>query len=400
MKARMMLATSGLLACLLLVPAACDKPNPDDGVSILEAVNISNTTDRSEDPSCAVDSRGMVHVVWNERTGVGYENLCYAYRPRDGTWSAPLPLTDKHIGARNPALAVGPNDRLHLVWQDAGSGDWHILYSWYDQGGAWAIPETISPPGHIHPELAIDSAGRVHVCWRCGQIYWAVRDTNGTWSSHQVVGSGLDYRIAADPAGNVHLAYNGDYPGIDTGVVWYLNKPQGGAWSAPARISIFGWAGLTVGLAVDRAGNAHVAWMPLLGAEQRGGMYRMRAAGGQWGEQTFLFDDTLTAFPRQGCIAVGPSDGLYMPGGASQPDGGKRCVFYITKPASGGWSDTLIAGVVQRGADGYGMGFDAMVCDEQGRLHIVGTGEGPSPDPQQDNEEVYYLELDTRRRLR
>jgi hypothetical protein len=379
----MAFVTGSLLACLLLVSGTCDKPG--DEVNILEPVNISNTANRSEDPSCAVDSRGTVHVVWNEQTAVGYENLCYAYRPYDGTWSTPESLTNTHGGtefSRLASLAVGPGDRLHLAWQGGAGGLWRILYMWRDPGGSWSVPETIPGQNDVHPKLAVKADGTACVSWEFNGynclLRYAERSPDGTWSTPVALTASHftdQQQIAVDPAGNVHLVYCWESPDYGRSVIHHKMKPTGGDWSQPTTVSndtaVLHSHPSQPWLAADRAGNLHVTWQIDIRPFVK---HRLRLADGTW------------LAPVMACSLRG--GGGFDPEGVLDPSGQffipgrdtfiidsagvvERLVFAVA-PSGGDPQDTIQGDWVRHLAD-----VKAIACDSTGQIHLLWTRDPP-----------------------
>jgi hypothetical protein len=111
----------------------------------------------------ALDSSNVPHVVW-----VKGSSLLYANRA-GGSWSAPVTIT---TGAPvHPMLAFDAGGVLHLTWlEDNGSGA-SLRYA-VRNGGAWSAPELV-PTGAIlsnanadqGPSIATDSAGHPYVLY-------------------------------------------------------------------------------------------------------------------------------------------------------------------------------------------------------------------------------------------
>jgi len=43
-------------------------------------------------------------------------------------WTTPVNLSDNLSASENPGLFVGPDDTVHIVWQDNGDGDFDVFY--------------------------------------------------------------------------------------------------------------------------------------------------------------------------------------------------------------------------------------------------------------------------------
>lgn len=370
---------------LCLTAGVCVKPNEgEEEVPILESVNISNSPDYpSEEPSCAVDSRGTVHVVWTEETPPLDEKIYYACLPADGIWSAPIDLTPEHGANRFPALAVGPGDRLHLVWQCLIGGWWRILYMSRDPDGSWSVPETLPGSGrddNVVPLLAVKSDGTVCVVWEFNGYYsllrYAERSPEGRWSTPVVLSTtpfAMYSQIAVDPADNVHLVYRWLSPDYGRSVIYYIMKSADGNWSQPMVISndtvllnnhpSFPW------LAVDRKGNLHVLWKndirPFL-------KHRLRRADGTWSEPVQLCTLRWGGYVSSGVI--GPADEFYIPGCDTFVKDSTGVfhhgLFFAVAPPGGDPNDTIRVGVVRK----YVPSRKAIACDSTGKIHLVWSG--------------------------
>ena len=93
---------------------SCCKKHPEE--NYLEPVNISNNSGRSENPSIAVDSKGTLHLVWNDDSP-GNEEIFYAMKPEGDSWSEPVQVTYNMGASRFPCIVIDKNDKIHLVWQ-------------------------------------------------------------------------------------------------------------------------------------------------------------------------------------------------------------------------------------------------------------------------------------------
>jgi len=383
-----------VLSLPLLVGSLCKKP-PDE--VILEPVNVSNDSGRSEQPACAVDSRGTVHLVWTNEIG-GNEGIVYAYKPTNGEWSVPVNISSNNQGSRFPSIAVGPDDKLHLAWQDASPYGhpgpvWRIFYSERAVGGDWTTPETIAGErDYVVPKLAVDGDGSVHMVWLYGGWYEGIRyrcrTSAGVWLPDETVvpyPAVLDHpAIAVDGSRSVHLTVG---EAIDTAYntdILYFTKPKSGAWSAPLDISsprngLHGWVG------ADGLGNVHCVWMDWTPPSYATwAVYRMRRPGGTWTETVRPCTLNCTALHSVG--AIGPGNELMLPGSDTVRNHELRfsghLLFVIKRPDSA-FGDTTLVGMVNPLGS-----YKALAWGQNGDVHVIMEQQGEGS---VDNTDIYWL---------
>lgn len=188
----------------------------------------------------AIDSslgkRGRIYVTWLEAAvppGLGgfpaAPNPILLAHSDDGgrTFSRPVRVSDPaRTRAVAPAIAVGPDHAVHVVYYDLGAdardyqglegptyeGRWSLAYSTSHDGGAsflsgGAIDDSIVPPGRVMliytmapASLAVDGHGDLYVAWH--------DDRNGDWdvflrrSSDGGHSFGPRHRLSDDPLRN------------------------------------------------------------------------------------------------------------------------------------------------------------------------------------------------------
>ena len=133
--------------------------------------NVSNNPGYSGTPQLAIDEIGAVHLVWNDLDQNGWRVILYARRSSDGTWSSPQNISSTPGPSESPRLAVDGGGTVHLVWQDSIPGNDEIFYAKRSSDGTWSSPQNISNnPGSnsLAPglQLAVDGGGVVHVVWQ------------------------------------------------------------------------------------------------------------------------------------------------------------------------------------------------------------------------------------------
>jgi hypothetical protein len=90
------------------------------------------------------------------------------YARRDSGWSAPRRIAAAPHGVNCQSLAVGPDDRVHVVYTgDIGNGNLHVFYL-HSDGDSWTTPIDISsgaPASTYSPSIAVDSSNILYAVW-------------------------------------------------------------------------------------------------------------------------------------------------------------------------------------------------------------------------------------------
>jgi hypothetical protein len=232
-----------------------------------------------------VDGRDRIHVVWAKREDNAEVGLAYA-RSVDGgeTWSEPMEIVQQESG--QVMLASDGKDGLYVIWVHVRGKEvdaWPVYFSYsQDAGQTWSEPLDLaeSPPDNYEwPNVAVDGQGTVHLVFYrsfigsfCHRIF---TPQNGTWSDLQVVKTGLVMEY-----GHPGLAIDSDgrphmvvpTSGMDCGV--FHTSWDGQAWSPMARVSTntVGQASHMGRLAIGQGNQLHVVWFDFLEG----------SAGGLW----------------------------------------------------------------------------------------------------------------------
>ncbi|MDR7589096.1 MAG: hypothetical protein QN210_03910 [Armatimonadota bacterium] len=191
---------------------------------------------------------GGLHVAWTEFTG-SLGRVHYRRRAA-GAWTPPAAVSPSGAYAGYPSLDVDSTGRVHLAWygirQSAGGrpvahgGIYEIFYTQL-RGGAWTVPEVLSPgvPDSLNPALAVDAAGRVHVVWfqsdgRAYQVVYRMRAQDGAWTppGYLTDGEAPSTRpaLAVDGAGTVHVVWE------HRDGIWYRSG-RSGRWDRVVQIA-------------------------------------------------------------------------------------------------------------------------------------------------------------------
>jgi hypothetical protein len=230
----------------------------------------------SDIPDIAVDDNDTIHVVWADWTqgmwGTDAEIMYVNYTSSKG-WSNATVLSDGYMGAywnsgvsTLPAIGVGENGTVHVVWVDGTDGPWgtetEIMYSIFTPNHGWSNATVISDNtidwnkgACSAPAICADKdSGRVHVVWENrvvgsgtdSEIWYIYSNTNnGDWTTPIIISddgsnwnTGLSRfpAIGVDALGGVHVVWQDQTSGIwgSQGVIMYYKVGSASSNSIPA----------------------------------------------------------------------------------------------------------------------------------------------------------------------
>lgn len=220
-----------------------------------------------------VDSNGIVHVVWSDFRNGNHD--VYYSKSTDGgkTFSKNVKVNDD-TSARHqwkPSVAVDSKGIIHIVWEDIfvglGGQPSSIFYSRSEDGGGSFIRDILVSEG-TQPSMTVDSEGRVHVVFIYGDVLHAVSDKSGSaFSTPAKVNDVHDFvygpSIAIDSFDNLHIAWE-QSDGWHYNEILYAKSTDGGkSFSSSVKVNDGGPLDLGVHgpeVAVDSYGNPHVIW--------------------------------------------------------------------------------------------------------------------------------------------
>ena len=253
----------------------------------------TESTSNSFDPTIAVDSTGNLHVGWGDETNYGGSgadtDIFYKrWNVTSSTWTTTeVVSTESTNFSWFPTIAVDGPGNVHIAWGDDtnywGSGtDSDIFYKrWNTIGSMWTTTEVVSTEStnfSWSPTIAVKGFWNVHVAWMDNSTYsdiiipgsdydifykqWDV--DRSIWTTTEVVSSesalnSKDPTIAVDDAGNAHIAWmdNTDYD------IFYRRWNEiNSRWDTIEVVSTESTlSSKDPTIAVDGFGNVHVAWM-------------------------------------------------------------------------------------------------------------------------------------------
>lgn len=184
-------------------------------------------------PRAVVDAGGTVHLAY-VGGGTHRANLFHVTRESGAAgWSEPRQVNSRELSVSGVGpvdgaqLALGPDNRLHVVWLQAEPARFFYTRSLED-GSGFESQRDLST-GHegsveAGPAVAVDGGGHVFVFWHAGaledarrSVYLTVsRDGGTTFGPARRVSPATEGACAccglaamADPEGAVHVSYRG-----------------------------------------------------------------------------------------------------------------------------------------------------------------------------------------------
>lgn len=239
-------------------------------------------------PALAVDPAGKFYALWSQSpTGGQANSLLYATVYEGSRWGrtvAVLRSPERSGGipstAIQPALAIDPQAKIHLVWSNGTNGE--VLYSWtyardFASPAGWAEPIGLPALTGLSswPDIVADPRGQqLYVIYaipyneRRGIYLTRSNDGGSTWLTPTLVFDGVSVpsvdkpRLAFDAAANVlHAVWlRPNLPGaLGPQAIYYARSVDGGqTWSEPFQVveGAVDWPRV----AVPGAGQVYLAW--------------------------------------------------------------------------------------------------------------------------------------------
>lgn len=214
----------------------------------------------------AVDTDGVIHVVWQDAIGVVSEQGCddcanvWYRRSADGgrRWSTPANLSNGPNGAAKLQIVLDPRNNLYVVWSE-GSDPFQgkdqpigvaLVYSG-DHGQSWGAPQRFTLPDDAPQQAALAVSGQdqlvlVFRATATDAVLFSRSDDHGqSWTPPQPL-PGLiarrwdetpwdTYSFVADSAGNLHLLAAGrvDVTQVVPALYHVTWRADGQSWTTP-----------------------------------------------------------------------------------------------------------------------------------------------------------------------
>jgi hypothetical protein len=304
---------------LIAAAAACTMPAPARAAGTVTwkvPITVSLAAESPEEPAAAIDANGDVAVVWEDRTSGFRTKIELSRKLAGGSFSAPVTITEAPGENISPAVALGPEGQVVVVWTTQADIEYRLRELVMASTGSitegqFSTPEAISGyepgNGYMRPGVAITYSGEAFAVWRGldERIHYAQRPRGGvhfappgTLSNPGSPAEGLT--LTFSPGGTA-LAIWGDRGHLLAAV----RKP-GAEWGAAETIETVGCFDLHA--AINDAGAAAIDWGRTKechsGAEPTWLEAAYRPAGGHFGAAVEAAE--MAGWSRAGSVAVSP----------------------------------------------------------------------------------------------
>ncbi len=183
---------------------------------------VNSGLDNNDRPVTVRDSSGNIWAVWHAGPA-GSRNI-YVAKLAAGAdaFGTSVQIRSNSSDQTNPAVALGTDDKLYVVWQDNREGDWDIYGSTSTGGTTWSVEQRLVDSddnyNQTNPALAVDSQSpnRAHVVWQEGgagdrNIYIATSSNNFVTNTVTPITSNpsdqTDPAIAVDSSYTVYVLW-------------------------------------------------------------------------------------------------------------------------------------------------------------------------------------------------
>lgn len=388
---------------------------------------IAISTSVSDQPDISVDEVGNIVVAWQGFDGNNYV-IQSASKPVNGTWSAPVTLSDAGQDAQRPILAHDASGNFVAVWSRYDGQSSIIQSANLPINGSWSSPVNLSSTnGNADSAtIALDTLGGIDnavAVWHRFNgtnfvIQGATMPAGGNWTSAvNISASGRDAlvpQVDIDQYGNsviTCIRYNGtdfdilcasqlysqtwgpnftlNVPGETTKqpaiavnrltgtayVVWsqfngdydlinFSALPLGGSWSSAQTISLTTQNSYTPYIVVDTLGNATAVWSSFNGAH-----YELQSASksalGVWSSPYTISDPAKDVGTVDLCIdPLGQVTVVW-----DCYDEGVSEILSAQRPLNGSWSSPIV--VSTPGKDAYLADASATQVNSEGVVSAV-----------------------------
>lgn len=221
------------------------KYSNDLGKTWSEDIRVTDSKDTLIEPSIAVGSNDKIHVVWQND---GIDEIYYISSSDGGlTWNEKIMLSEGQSLKEFPDVA-SDGDYVYATWMDKKEGNFEIYFRRStDNGKTWEPEQRLTncKTDGERPSLTIGKDGTIHIVWYdwCdgpSRIFYSYSKDKGiTWSDVRRVTdkssiSGHPY-LLVDKQNKLHLIYvKGNKPLLD---VYYISSPDGITWQDEIRLN-------------------------------------------------------------------------------------------------------------------------------------------------------------------
>lgn len=147
-----------------------------DTWSIPQKLSGGLSGDSSQDPDIAVDSEGIIHIVWKLNISPNHTEIYYiksttavGVQSAGMTWETPVNLSQTGSNSYAPRITVDTADNLNILWAEYvndANEDLYYIRS-IDYGQNWTAKMSILDNYVDYPSMAVDRDGNINIV--CGE---------------------------------------------------------------------------------------------------------------------------------------------------------------------------------------------------------------------------------------
>lgn len=348
------------------------------GWTIGGAVDESPGAIRQIRPSIAVSQAGQVFYAWQEvRAGDGGDIFAALSTapPTSGRRAVRVDDSGKDpVEQAAPALAVGPDGRLHAVWEDLRAGQRRLYYAASSDGGAsWGPSAPVGGPAgdQVAPALLAAADGRLYLAWASGGDILVSSRGAGGWGAPVPLnavraGARGRPRLVGDAGGGLVAAWQDQRGGAPAIYTARLADPAAGAWGAELRASPAGVAATQPSLAAGQGGALYIAYQGLAGIF----LIASGDGGASWGAPERVDDGDGGSFTNPQ-VAVDAEGGVHCVWCRLRVDVQADIVAARSPDGGASWGEPVLLASTTGTAEPL-----ALVADGAGRVHAAWSDDG------------------------
>jgi hypothetical protein len=309
------------------------------GATWSAAIRVNDDTGLTQQhrPSVAVGTDGDAYLVWDDYRSTDHPDIYFSRLETAGSeWSANEKVNDDATSQIHafPDIAMDGSDNAFAVWQDYRpvgnkSAEANIYFARRTAAtGSWGtnvrVNDDFKGPQNAQrePSIAADAAGNAVAVWvdrRNGRwdIYGAQIATGASnWQTNTRVSAAVDSRkfdpdVAVAPDGTAYAVWEDDRSG-SFDIYYATLAPGSSGWSTDARLSDDPGAAdqYSAQIAIDGAGNVHVAWIDDRVASSEVRVRRLIGGSSTWDPSQIVSDEG--AYPGGLTIAASAGGSAFI----------------------------------------------------------------------------------------
>jgi hypothetical protein len=242
------------------------------GGSFGAPVTLSSAGTEGFEPNVAIDEHGNSVAVWTEGDlfNGGTPVVKWAFKPRTKSFGAPAQLSPAGLGASGARVATDDHNNAVAVWL-AGDGEPIVQTAFRREGKPFGATQTISQPGGDEPKVVFDERRNALAVWTQfvgdqGQIEAAFRPRYGQFGAPEVISpaepGATDFgpEVAIDESAAVVWTRARTEDTEGSLRVLSAFRPKGGSFGSVETLSDRDRFGFEPSVAVDERGNAFAVW--------------------------------------------------------------------------------------------------------------------------------------------